>query len=189
MKQEIRNINEPLSVDNESRHVVGYAAVWERESNDLGFIETIKRGAITQELCDNCDVFCRFDHDPNRILARSRYGKGSMTLTVDERGLKYEFDAPKTALGDELLEYIKRGDIYQSSFCFSMSGKEGTEKWEKRDGKYYRTILKIDKLWDTAPCWLPAYSDTSVDNRSFTEITENEANLNSKLQEILSLAI
>lgn len=184
-----RNVPDNIEVNEESRHITGYAAVFDEQSVDLGFFETIKRGAITQELVDSCDVFCRFDHDQNRVLARSRFGQGSLKLTVDERGLKYEFDAPKTALGDEVLEYIKRGDINQSSFCFSMSGQEGTEKWEKRDGKYYRTILKIDKIYDCSVVWTPAYPQTSVDNRSFNEITENEANLNSKLQEILSLAI
>lgn len=153
----------------ESRHVEGYAIVFDTHSNDIGFTETISRNAITQELVNSCDVFCRFDHNPEKVLARSNKGVGSMKLTVDERGLKYEFDAPQTALGDELIEYIRRGDLNKSSFCFSLANDKDAQIWEKRDGKYFRTINKIGYLYDVSPVWTPAYSDTSCDKRSFDE--------------------
>ena len=153
----------------ESRHIEGYAIVFGTQSNDIGFIETISRGAITQDLVDQCDVFCRFDHNPDKILARSNKGVGSLKLTVDEKGLKYEFDSPNTTLGDELIEYIKRGDLNKSSFCFTIADEENAQIWEKRDGKFYRTINKIGYLWDVSPVWTPAYSDSSCDKRSFDE--------------------
>lgn len=188
MNKEIRSFGD-VEQNIESRKVSGYAMLFDTESVYLGFYETISRGAITQELVDNCDVFARFDHDQNRVLARSNHGQGSLKLTVDERGLKYEFEAPKTALGDELLEYIRRGDMNKSSFCFALDPNDACDKWEKRGNDYYRTINKISAVYDVSPVWSPAYPETNVDNRSFNEITENEANLNSKLQEILSLAI
>lgn len=50
------------------------------------------------------------------------------------------FEAPNTALGDELLEGLKRGDITSSSFAFTV----GKDNWEKReDGSYLRTIVSI----------------------------------------------
>ena len=153
----------------ESRHIEGYAIVFGTQSNDIGFIETISRGAITQDLVDQCDVFCRFDHNPDKILARSNKGVGSLKLTVDEKGLKYEFDSPNTTLGDELIEYIKRGDLNKSSFCFTIADEENAQTWEKRDGKFYRTINKIGYLWDVSPVWTPAYSDSSCDKRSLDE--------------------
>ena len=153
----------------ESRHIEGYAIVFGTQSNDIGFIETISRGAITQDLVNQCDVFCRFDHNPDKILARSNKGVGSLKLTVDEKGLKYEFDSPNTTLGDELIEYIKRGDLNKSSFCFTIADEENAQTWEKRDGKFYRTINKIGYLWDVSPVWTPAYSDSSCDKRSFDE--------------------
>ena len=153
----------------ESRHIEGYAIVFGTQSNDIGFIETISRDAITQDLVNQCDVFCRFDHNPDKILARSNKGVGSLKLTVDEKGLKYEFDSPNTTLGDELIEYIKRGDLNKSSFCFTIADEENAQTWEKRDGKYYRTINKIGYLWDVSPVWTPAYSDSSCDTRSFDE--------------------
>ena len=98
-------------------------------------------------------------------------GEGSLKLEVDERGLKYSFDAPNTALGDELLEGIKRKDITSSSFGFRC--KE--DKWEKRsDGSYLRTIKKFDKLFDVSPVYQPAYSETSVDTRGLDELKKEE---------------
>lgn len=168
---ELRALESP-----ESRTITGYAVVFDTESQDLGFIETIKRGAITQELVDSCDVFAKFNHDDNKILARSNQGKGSLRLTVDEKGLKYEFEAPNTDLGNTLLENIRRGEIYQSSFAFAISQDDTTaQKWEKRDGKLYRTINKIAYLFDVSPVWQPAYLATSVDKRSMDEVEKINA--------------
>lgn len=164
----------------ESRTVEGYAMTFEQWSDNLGFYEMIARGAITQELVDNCDVFARFDHDSNKILARSNKGQGSLKLEVDEVGLKYSFEAPNTELGNELLEYIRRGDLNKSSFCFSLADEPDAEKWEKRDGKIYRTIYKIGAIYDIAPVWVPAYSSTSCSKR-FNEISSLSNEIDSKM--------
>lgn len=167
-EKEIRNIGDITSANNESRKVEGYALVFNTESEDLGFYETISPEAITEETIRKSDVMCLLDHAQNRgILARSRYGKGSLKLSIDEKGLKYEFDAPKTALGDELLEMLRRGDINQSSFAFSVA-TDG-DKWEKRDNKYYRTITKIERLYDVSPVYQPAYLSTTVGCRNFDD--------------------
>lgn len=171
--KEIRYINEIQSADSESRKVEGYALVFNSESEDLGFIETIEPSAIDDEVIAKSDVFALMNHDNNRgILARSRRGKGSLKLTIDDRGLKYEFNAPKTTLGDELLEMLRRGDITSSSFAFTVA--TNGEVWEKRDGKYYRTIKKIDRLFDVSPVYNPAYNETTVACRSFDNIIKIE---------------
>lgn len=184
----IGNIELRTLEDKESRTIFGYAVVFESESQDMGFIEVIKRGAITQELVDNCDVFAKFNHDDNKVLARSNKGKGSLRLTVDEHGLRYEFEAPNTDLGNTLLENIRRGEIYQSSFAFAISPDDkGSEKWEKRNGKLYRTINKIAYIFDVSPVWTPAYISTSVDKRSMEEvekINEREKEYDEMLNEI-----
>lgn len=165
-EKEIRNGN--ISSSEESRKVEGYALVFNSESEDLGFFETISPEAINEETIRKSDVMCLLDHSKERgILARSRYGKGSLKLSIDEKGLKYEFDAPRTSLGDELLEMLRRGDINQSSFAFTVAS--GGDKWEKKDGKYYRTITKIERLYDVSPVYQPAYSSTTVGCRSYEE--------------------
>lgn len=174
--KEIRYFNEIRANEDstESRKVEGYAIVFNSESEDLGFYETIEKDAIDDDVIAKSDVFALMNHDDNRgILARSRRGKGSLKLTIDDRGLKYSFDAPKTALGNELLEMLRRGDITSSSFAFTVA-TDG-EAWEKRDGKYYRTIKKIDRLYDVSPVYCPAYSETSVACRSFNDILKIES--------------
>lgn len=165
-EKEIRNGN--ISSLEESRKVEGYALVFNSESEDLGFFETISPEAINEETIRKSDVMCLLDHSKERgILARSRYGKGSLKLSIDNVGLKYEFDAPRTSLGDELLEMLRRGDINQSSFAFTVAS--GGDKWEKKDGKYYRAITKIERLYDVSPVYQPAYFSTTVGCRSYEE--------------------
>ena len=161
-KREIRNTSFQVRVtgeNEEKRTVEGYALLFDTPSDGLSFTEVIKRGALDGVL-EKSDVFALLNHDQRRgVLARSKYGKGSLSLSVDDKGLKYRFDAPKTALGDELLENIRRGEIGESSFCFDVE----KDTWEKRsDGSWKRTIEKFGNIYDTSPVYNGAYSKTSV---------------------------
>lgn len=147
----------------DSRTVRGYGAVFNSQSEDLGFREILAPGSITNDTIANSDVFARFNHDSSKILARCNHGTGSLKLSVDDRGLAYEFEAPKTAAGDELLEALRRGDISQSSFAFTV--REEDEEWKFVGGELLRTIYKIDKLYDVAPVYQPAYSATECNAR------------------------
>lgn len=176
MEKEIRNLGDIQlrgEVGEASRHIEGYALIFDTQSEYLGFYEKIERGAVTQEMIDQCDVFACFNHDMDKVLARSNNGQGSLKLTVDDKGLKYEFDAPHSALGDELLEYLKRGDINKSSFAFYVDpADDESEEWTSTDGVYFRTIKKIASIVDVSPVWQPAYNDTSVLKRSLDKIEE-----------------
>ena len=190
MEKEIRNIgtiNLRSEIGEVSRHVEGYAMLFDVQSEFLGFYEKIERGAITQELVDNSDIFALFNHDENKVLARSNNGAGSLKVTVDDKGLFYEFDAPNTALGDELLEYIKRGDISKSSFAFAIDpDNEDSETWESKDGVYFRTIHHIDYLFDCSPVWQPAYNETSVSKRAKDKIENFENERIAAINKVLS---
>ena len=156
----------------ESRKVEGYASVFNSRSKDLGGFTEIIDPAAFNGVIERSDVLALLNHDQDRgVLARSRKGVGSLTLTVDERGLHYSFDAPNTALGNELVEGLKRGDISTSSFAFTVAG----EKWTKEeDGSYLRTITQIDKLFDVSPVYNEAYEDTSVALRSLEQVRAEE---------------
>lgn len=170
---EIRAIRSTPVVSQDSRTVEGYAVVFNSQSEDLGFYETINPAAITEEVLMRSDVFCLFNHDQDKVLARSKYGTGSLQLQLDEQGLKYTFTAPNTDLGEELLEYLRRGDIDSSSFAFTVSTDEGSEVWTTgTDGRQYREILKIDELHDVSPVWNPAYSSTSVSQRTLDKLNQ-----------------
>lgn len=158
--------------EQESRTVEGYALLFEHESKDFGgWTEVISRNSL-EGVIEKSDVFALLNHDKSRgVLARSKYGEGTLKLTIDERGLKYEFDAPKTALGDELLEMLRRGDISESSFAFTI----GEDSWERiSNEKHVRTIKQFDRLFDVSPVYVPAYTDTQVKNKRYGEIIEEE---------------
>lgn len=169
-----RNFNIEYRFDDtsnpDSRTVEGYGSVFETPSADLGFIETISRSAITEDTIKNSDVFAMLNHDTDKILARSRYGEGSLELSLDEKGLHYRFEAPKTNLGDELLEHLNRREITSSSFAFTVA----EDIWEKRDGQIYRTITKIDRIYDVSPVFEPAYPAAECHHRNLPSEYEEE---------------
>ena len=171
-EKEIRGISYRATVDEESRHVEGYALLFNVDSQPMWGGDLIERIAPTAlgGVLERSDVLCLMNHDESRgVLARWRKGEGSLSLTVDEKGLRYAFDAPRTALGDELIEALKRGDIAESSFAFTVE----KDNWErKEDGTYVRTIVQIRQLYDVSPVYYPAYEDTSVALRSLNDRKE-----------------
>lgn len=161
-KREIRNTSHRVQLtetDGERRVVEGYALLFDTPSDGLGFEESIERGAL-DGVVERSDVFALLNHSMSRgILARSQRGEGSLSLTVDAKGLKYRFEAPHTPLGEELLENLRRGEISESSFSFDVE----KDTWEKKDdGTWKRTVQKIGNLYDVSPVYNAAYSKTSV---------------------------
>ena len=178
----------------DSRTVKGLAIPVEARSQLLYrgsyFYETITRNAVNDALIKNNDVKIYVDHDPSQgTFARSKNGEGSLHLSITERGLEFEFEAPNTVFGDMLLEGIKRGDYDAMSFGFVPNTK--TEKIEKNeDGTYNRTINDIDWLNELSILsQSPAYLDTNVNIRSIDDFQEEERakilkSLDDKLDEI-----
>ena len=174
MEKEIRSIDIEFRKDGENRTIDGYAIVFNSLSHNLGgFVERVLPEAVQDGVIEKSDVVALLNHDASRgILGRSRNGKGSLQLSADEHGLRFVVDAPKTALGDECLEYLRRGDATQCSFAFTVA----EDSWEKQsDGTYLRTIRKFDRLYDCSilTC-TPAYEATSVSCRSFDEFKAEE---------------
>lgn len=137
------------------RNVVeGHAAVYGKLSEDLGgFREMIQPGAFDSVLGNDVRAF--FNHDPNFLLART--SSGTLRLSTDKKGLKYEFDVPDTTAGRDLLVSMKRGDITQSSFAFQVE----TDSWKDTSKGEIRTIEKVSRLFDVSPVSIPAYPDTN----------------------------
>ena len=165
--REIRTLDGHIQAVYGSRTVEGYAVVFNRRSKELWdfgngtFVEIIERSAITPELIAMSDVKALLYHNRERILGRCKEGGGSLTLELDERGLKYRFTAPNTSDGDTALELVRRGDITGSSFAFSVA-KGGARLEQLEDGTVLRTITQIAGLYDITLTPDPAYSDTSV---------------------------
>ena len=147
--------------------VDGYAVVYDKKTDICGYFEeTIKRGALDN--ADLKDVPLLVNHDTDTIpVARSRRNNGnsSMTLTVDEKGLKIraELDLKNNARASELYSAIKRGDISGMSFMFTVK----TDEWTDEDTDYpKRTITEIAKVYEVSAVTFPAYNDTSIGARA-----------------------
>jgi len=178
-------LNSEIRVENaESREVVGYASVFtDTDGNPAlsenlgGFREKIDPEAFN-EVLDN-DVRALFNHDPNLILGRTT--AGTLSLSVDERGLKYSFTAPDTTTGRDLMVSLERGDVSQSSFGFIVE----EDSWdEDEEGRTIRTIKKVGRLLDVSPVTYPAYPDAEAGKRSFLNYrTEKEKQENKKQEQ------
>lgn len=194
MELEVRNIKHQVTrgEDDNSRIVSGKAVCFDSESQDLGFTEIIHRDAISQDLINSCDIYAKFNHDDNKVLARSRYGKGSLKLDLRDDGLYYSFRAKKTALGDEVLAYIEDGDLAGSSFAFYVADDPDAEKWSRdMNGNYKREIFKIGGLADVSPVFEPAYLASNVANlrskqEAFNSIKDKAEKLDKELDEQIS---
>ena len=139
--------------------IVGYAAVYNRLSLDLGgFKEEILPGAFDRILSKRGkDVVALFNHDSNIVLGRS--SSGTLELSSDEKGLRYVVTPPVSRA--DVLELIQRRDVRGSSFSFTVD-KSGEGFRPGEDGKAVRQIREVSGLYDVGPVLVPAYPSTSA---------------------------
>jgi HK97 family phage prohead protease len=161
----------------EREWVIGYAAKFGVLSLDLGdFVERLDPGAfgIVSERRGRkkpLETRALWNHDPNYPLARY---PGTLRMTVDEVGLRYEFPVPDTSYGRDIASNIRAGIVKGSSFSFTVPS--GGDSWAVEDGRSVRTIQKIDTLLDVGPVTFPAYpdADVKVAQRSFDKYRQQQ---------------
>lgn len=157
--------------DSGATMLVGYGAVFGKRSQDLGgFTEIIEPAAFNRSLSDGGDVLCCVNHDVNLLLGRS--ASDTLRLSTDDIGLRYEIDMPDTTAGRDAMVLAERGDLFGSSFTFSVA--PSGERWtEDDDGRRTRFLSEV-RLYELGPVVSPAYLDTTVASRSMGEFV-NEA--------------
>lgn len=156
-----------IQSEKESRIITGRAIVFESWSKNLGgFYEIIHRGAIPQELIDKSDIIMNINHDDEKMVARSRQGKGTLSVSLRDDGVYFSFEAPTTSRGDELLYNIRNGNIFECSFAFTIPDDLHSERWYvDSDNVYRREINVIDGLYDMSLVIHGAYGDTNCQTR------------------------
>ena len=185
-----RSIDAEFIADVESRKIHGLAIPVNSRSayirDNLGdYYEIILPSAVNEDLILNNDVKIYIDHDAQQgTYARSKNGQGSLHLSITERGLEFEFEAPKSAFGDALLEGIKRGDYDAVSFAFWSKDKEDANWTRDENGEDLHVISHIRLLEEISILSLrPAFSATDVELRSLQEYRdEQEEQYNKALQ-------
>ena len=144
--------------------IEGYASVF--DSEELGGKSPVREKVVKGAFEDTIqidDIRALFNHDPNYVLGRNK--AGTLTLEEDEKGLKVRIVPPDTTWAKDLLVSIKRGDITQMSFGFTVI----LDRWSYEDNIDVRELLKV-KLFDVSPVTFPAYSQTECGIRSMFDI-------------------
>ena len=166
--------------DDGTNVISGYAAVYYR-ADAAGtqyelmpeYFGRITAGAFDRALAERQDVRALFNHDPNHVLGRSK--SGTLRMTADSVGLRYEVDLPNTQTARDLAESVKRGDVSGSSFAFSVTS-EGQEIERAKDGTTYRNIKDAD-LYDVSVVTYPAYESATSGIRTAENVEEARAAL------------
>lgn len=145
--------------EGERRSLQGYAAVFDVPTVIMGlFEERVAPGAFTDAIGRD-DVRALFNHDPNLVLGRS--SAGTLRLTQDDQGLRYDITPPDTTTGRDVSALVSRGDVQGSSFSFDVEA----QSWDYPKGALpVRTITRA-KLYDVGPVTFPAYEQTTVSAR------------------------
>ena len=168
--REIRSIARAFTTN--GRTVSGYAIRFNEDSAFMGFTERISPSALPASMLENADIFAYFNHDWSKVLART---PNSLKLDLRNDGLYYEFEAPNTQDGNDLLEHIKRGEMYGTSFAFSLPEDGSGEVWTKQeDGTYMREIIMFETIYEISPVYTPAYPTTSVSARCLEYVRNTE---------------
>lgn len=167
----------------EEKRVAGYACTFDEEYllfdwGDYRVLEKIDRHAFDD--CDMSDVIMQYDHH-GRVFARG--SNGTLSISLDDHGLKVEADLGGTRGGADLYEEIRGGYTTKMSFGFRVTeDKRDTETVVDHENNItkvtvHRTITKISKLYDVSAVSLPANDGTEISARSFSEgvIRELEA--------------
>ena len=77
---------------------------------------------------------------------------GTLELSTDERGLKYRVKLGNQQYAKDFYESVKRGDISQSSFAFTIKDQSWNEERTVRNA-----VDKVRQLLDVSPVTYPAY--------------------------------
>lgn len=149
----------------------GYAALFNQLSEDLGgFREQLSTGAFSDAMA-NSDVRALINHDSNLVLGRNK--SGTLALREDAAGLFVEITPPDTQAARDLIEVMRRGDVNQMSFAFTVAKEDQT--WTRDGtGPWLRTIKRVSRLYDVSVVTYPAYPQTSAAVRALQEQTEAE---------------
>lgn len=158
--------------DGEPAKIRGYAAVFGQLSEDLGgFREQLVAGAFSDAI-GNSDVRALINHDPNLVLARNK--SETLSMREDLTGLYVEIVPPDTQAARDLVELMKRGDVNQMSFAFTV-GKDDQTWTRDGTGPWIRTIKRVNRLYDVSIVTYPAYPQTTAAVRAMQDLQDAEA--------------
>lgn len=176
--------NEVRVSQGEAPRISGYAALFNTLSEDLGgFREQLSSGAFSAVL-DN-DVRALVNHDSNLVLGRNR--SGTLSMREDASGLFVEITPPDTQAARDLLELMRRGDVSQMSFAFTVAKED--QAWTRDGtGPWLRTIKRVARLYDVSVVTYPAYPQTTAAVRALEDLERHASRAAADMQRIAASA-
>lgn len=162
-EREYRKAAEFVPVEGEENNykVVGYATTFNDpyllyDDGEYRMNEQVDSHAFDE--ADMSDVIFQYDHD-GMVFARQK--NGTMTLEVDEHGLKVTADLSKTQASRDMYEAIRSGLVSEMSFAFTVR----EDSFDKE--KSLRTITKIKRVFDVSAVSIPANPNTEISARNY----------------------
>lgn len=140
----------------------GYIAVFDRETDIGPFREVVRRSAFNRHLEKGGDTVLLWQHSPHYPFARTT--SGTLRLTVDDVGLRFEADPVSAHWADDAMASIRRRDVTGGSFGFNVA-PEGQRWVDDGKPKLLRELLDLD-LPDVSIVTWPAYAGTRISARS-----------------------
>jgi|LSQX01.2.fsa_nt_gb HK97 family phage prohead protease len=179
MNKEIRLSNLRFNeIDNEMV-LEGYAIVFNTETligdEERGFVEIIDPNALAST--NMKDVPLKYNHQDNfLVIARTR--NNSLTLTVDERGLKVTAHLLDTNSNRDIYQMVKASLLDKMSFAFTVKD----HVWDRSGAVPKRRITAIERLYDVSIVDTPAYEETSIYARSLDSMDVELAALDKEIE-------
>ncbi|RAW69302.1 MULTISPECIES: HK97 family phage prohead protease [unclassified Photorhabdus] len=146
------------SLSASDKKLTGYVIKWNSRSHVLWdeFVEQFTPNAFRASLTANTDVRALYEHDHTNLLGRTT--SGTLQLSEDATGLRFELTPPDTQLGRDVLTLVERGDISGMSFGFRAT----KDQWDVGQEPYIRTVLEAE-LREITITSMPAYPDSGVE--------------------------
>lgn len=162
-----------VSTNEDAPHgrIIGYAAVFDawtvlsRSRDKSEHREIIRPGAFDVALAESDDVLALIEHDHRLILARTR--AGTLRLSVDDYGLRFELDLPDTTRARDLRADILAGNLDGASFGYlPRPGGETITKRTENGVLIVESEITSAYLTDVSVVGSPAYQGTAIETRS-----------------------
>lgn len=168
------NIRREKSEDGSGRTIAGTSIVFGSRSTPLWAdedevaYEVIDREAVNADTIKQSDILLTMFHDREKLLGRCRNGKGTMSCSVDDKGVHFSCELPDTAIGNEALSAVDRGDITGCSFIgdvaiddYEKVVLDGQDEAGRRVIEYH--VKNILALKDFTITPSPAYPTTDTE--------------------------
>jgi len=172
--------------------IKGYGSVFNQRSRLIAedgkvFYEVINERAFDNVLRETPDVIAVINHDRNQMLGRT--SAGTLRLSVDEKGLRYDILVPDTQLGRDTITMVEAGNYIESSFKYYAAPRD--IEWSRaEDGILIREVMEVSRLSDVSivtQFGAFPHTDVAVSSR-LLEYIEKTLETRDRVNEEMSLA-